>query len=265
MADRKTISYDEANAGWTSLHSYTPEWTTRLGTKFYTFYQGELYEHDAGSRTRFYGSTDQADITFSVNQSPSENKIFKNIVLEGTSAWETNVNTNMESGIIEAGEYETKEGFRYGYIRQSGGRLTSSELGVIGVGPVVEVIDDASPSQTEFRFAEDVSTNIITSGVDHLYISTSLGSKFVGIINDVVAHPDYGNTRDVIHIVETPSEDNVPQSFLPSVGDFAFVAKDVSAESRGIRGYHMRVKLTLEDGGYAELFSVGSEAVKSFM
>lgn len=265
MADKKTISYDEGNDGWTSFHSYTPEWTTRLGTKFYTFYEGELFEHDTGGRTRFYGTTDEANITFNVNESPSENKIFKNLILEGSSAWETYVTTNLESGTIEVDEYETKEGFRYGYIRQNGGRLTSSELGVIGIGPVVEVIDDASPSNTEFRLAEDVSSNIITSGVDHLYMNTNEGVEFVGVINNVTAHPDYGNARDVIHILETPNEEAVPPSFLPAVGTYIFATKDVSAESRGIRGYYMRVQLRLEDGGYAELFSVGSEAVKSFM
>tara|TARA_R100001126_G_scaffold102005_2_gene84391 strand:+ start:3732 stop:4529 length:798 start_codon:yes stop_codon:yes gene_type:complete len=265
MADRKTVTYDEANGGWTSFHSYTPEWMTRLGTQFYTFYQGELYLHESGGRTSFYGSTDGCDITFNVNQDPSDNKIFKNIVLEGTASFETTVNTNMESGTIEEDEYESKEGFRYGYIRQEGSRLFNSELSVIGVGPLQEIIDDASPSNTEFRFSEDVDSNILSSGTDYLYFNDGNFSRFVGIINDITGHPDYGNSRDVIHIVETPNEENNPPSFLPSTGSFCFVSKDTSAESRGIRGYYMRVKLVSDSGGYVELFSVGTEAVKSFM
>lgn len=260
MADRKTISYDEGNGGWTSFHSYTPEWTTRLGTKFYTFFGGELYEHDNGSTSRFYETTDEVSITFSVNEEPSSNKIFKNISLEGTASWETSVNTNLESGTIETSEYETKEGFRYGYIRQNGSRLSFSELTIVGIAPLVEAV-----SSTEFRFAEDVSTSILTSQADHLYFNNSSGTYFVGIINNVTAHADYGNTRDVIHVVDPPSASAVPPSFSPSVGDFCFAAKDVSSESRGIRGYYASVKLTLNNGGYAELFSVGTEAVKSFM
>ena len=32
-----TITFDELNNGWTSFHSYEPDWMTRLGNRFYTF------------------------------------------------------------------------------------------------------------------------------------------------------------------------------------------------------------------------------------
>ena len=40
-----TITYDEINKGWTSFHSYEPEWMERLGNRFYTFKNGNVYIH----------------------------------------------------------------------------------------------------------------------------------------------------------------------------------------------------------------------------
>mgnify|MGYP003137425013 CR=1 FL=1 len=266
MADRKTVTFDEGNKGWTSFHSYTPEWMTRLGTKFYTFSGGELYEHDATSvRGRFYGSSDPCDLTFNVNQEPSTNKIFKNISLETNSTeWDLTITTNMESGEIEKEMFIDKEGFKYGYIRQLGSRLDFNELRIIGIGNLQEIIDDASPTETEFRFSEDVPTSIGGSQNDYLYFNSGQ-TRLVGIVNDVTAHPDYGNTRDVIHIVETQNEENIPQTFFPSVGNYMFVARDPSPESRGIRGYFAQVRIENDSRGGVELFSVGTESVQSFM
>ena len=49
-----TITFDELNKGWTSFHSYEPDWMTRLGNRFYTFSGGNLYIHDDWARTSFY-------------------------------------------------------------------------------------------------------------------------------------------------------------------------------------------------------------------
>ena len=114
MADRKTVTYDEGVGGWTSFHSYTPEWMTRVGTKFYTFDSGDLYEHDTNiQRGRFYNSNRGCDITFSVNKSPSDVKLFKNLILEGTTTgWSATLSTDMESGSISETQFEEYESYR---------------------------------------------------------------------------------------------------------------------------------------------------------
>ena len=101
-SNRKTITYDEVYSSWTSFHSFTPEWMERLGTNFYTFKNGEIYLHDdSETRTNFYGITYGCDITYSSNKSPSETKLFKNIILETNSDnWFATVDSELESGEI---------------------------------------------------------------------------------------------------------------------------------------------------------------------
>ena len=41
-----TITYDEINKCWTSFHSYEPELMERLGNRFYTFKNGNVYIHE---------------------------------------------------------------------------------------------------------------------------------------------------------------------------------------------------------------------------
>ena len=61
-----TITYDEINKGWTSFHSYEPEWMDRLGNNFYSFKNGNIYLHDSNStRTEFYGEAYGCNVTVS--------------------------------------------------------------------------------------------------------------------------------------------------------------------------------------------------------
>lgn len=255
MPDKKTISYDEGNGGWTSFHSYTPEWMTRLGTKFYTFKGGNLYEHDTGSRTRFYDENDGCSITLSVNQSPSEVKLFKNVTLETNSAvWSASLATDLETGTIAEDQFEEFESFYSTYIRQGGSRLNFNELSIVGIGNLVEIIDT-----TSYRFANDASVQILISGTDNLYFNSG-GTKLVGTVTSITGDADTTLTRDVVNINTAP---NGVTTFDPSVGNFMFVAKDISSESRGIRGYYCSITLSNDSTAPVELFSVGSEAVKS--
>ena len=259
MPDKKTITYDEGVSGWTSFHSYTPEWMTRVGTKFYTFDSGNLYEHDSNSqRTRFYNNTDGCEITLSVNKSPSDVKLFKNLILETSQQnWSAVLSTDMESGSISETQFEAYESYRSGYIRQSGSRLNFNELTIVGIGQLVEIV-----SSTRYRFNLDVSNQILTSGVDNLYFNSGQ-TRLVGTINDILDNDATDTlTRDVVQITSAPDNSS---TFSPSVGNFMFVAKDPSPESRGIRGYYCSVTLSNNSTGNAELFSVGSEAVKSYL
>tara|TARA_B100000287_G_scaffold428045_1_gene478770 strand:- start:1468 stop:2247 length:780 start_codon:yes stop_codon:yes gene_type:complete len=259
MPDKKTITFDEGVGGWTSFHSYTPEWMTRVGTKFYTFKNGDLYEHDNGSRTKFYGgSTAGCTITLSVNESPSDVKLFKSLILETTDGnWTADLYTDMESGTINENNLEEYESYYSAYIRQSGSNLNFNELSIIGVGALEEVV-----TTTRFRVANDVSTQILTSGTDSLYFNDGQ-TKLVGTVNNILDNDETDSlTRDVIQVSSAP--DGV-STFTPGVGNFMFVGKQISPESRGIRGYYCSITLTSGSTGVTELFSVGTEAVKSYL
>jgi hypothetical protein len=257
MPDKKTITYDEGNKGWTSFHSYTPEWMTRLGTKFYTFKAGELYEHDSGTRSNFYGSPDGCTVTLSVNKAPSDVKLFKNLILETNSGvWSASMSTDLETGSIANNQFNEFESYFSTYIRQGGSRLNFNELTIVGIGNLVEIVDT-----TSYRFANDATEQILTSGTDNLYFNSG-STKLVGTITSITGDTDTTLTRDVVNINAAP---NGVTTFSPSVGNFMFVAKDISSESRGIRGYYCSITLSNSSSGVVELFSVGSETVKSYL
>ena len=260
MSLRKTVTYDERNNGWTSFHSWTPEWMTRIGTRFFTFSGGELYEHHIGSvaRTTFYGVGYGVDITFVANESPGEVKIFKNLTLETASDnWSALLTTDLEIGTIDEGKFEEIESYYSTYIRQSGagsidGRLNFNELSVIGIANVVEKI-----SATRYRFAYSISANANVG--DYLYFNSGV-TRLVGTISAFESDEDSGVTRDIVVVSAVP--DGVT-TFEGSVGNFMFVGKDISSESRGIRGYYCQIKLTNDSPSTYELYCAATEAVKS--
>jgi|TARA_R100000482_G_C5110545_1_gene140324 hypothetical protein len=261
MSLRKTVTYDERNNGWTSFHSWTPEWMARIGTRFFTFKGGELYEHhvDTVARTTFYGVGYGVDITFVANESPGEVKLFKNLTLETESNnWAAVLTTDLESGLIDEGKFERFESYYSTYIRQNGagsidGRLNFNELSVIGIGNLAEKIN-----AKRYRFANSISSNANVG--DFLYLNGTSGTQLVGEIQLFTSDASSGVIRDTVQVLQTP---NNSTTFEASVGEYMFVGKDLSAESRGIRGYYCQIKLTNDNPNAYELYCASTEAVKS--
>lgn len=76
-----TITFSEASNGWTSRWTYRPEWMIGLNSTFYSFKNGNLYQHDTNTtRTQFYDQpvNDPNFYGFSIetiiNDSPVETK-----------------------------------------------------------------------------------------------------------------------------------------------------------------------------------------------
>jgi len=249
-----TITYDEINKGWTSFHSYEPEWMERLGNRFYTFKNGNVYIHeDNETRTNFYGTNYGCSVTVSVNKEPSTVKVFKTIGLESNNTnWYATLNSELESGKIGSSsnlKFEDKEGVKYGYIRRhSSSVLDFNELSIIGLGNLQSI-----PSTNNYRFTSDIPNQITANNVDGvggdaLYFNNGT-SLIIGGIDSID-----GNT------ITTTISTNTP-----SVNDFCFVAKNPSSESFGLRGYHSTIKLVNQFTGFVELYSVNSEVMKSYM
>ena len=55
-----------------------------------------------------------------------------------------------------------------------------------------------------------------------------------------------------------------PVVIAPNPTDFLFASKDSVAESYGLRGYYMSVKMTNNSTSRVELFSFASETIKSY-
>jgi len=84
----KTVAFDESVLGWTSFFSYQPTYITSLVSKFYSFYNGKIYQHNLGNYGTFYGVTSDSNVTVVLNSKPSVVKNFKTVNYEGAMGWE---------------------------------------------------------------------------------------------------------------------------------------------------------------------------------
>lgn len=88
-----TTSFDESAKGWTSLFDYQPNQILSLNNNYYTANKGKLYQHyilEPSSTTRsvFYGTPYDSNVTIVFNGNPSMIKNFQTINYEGSSGWE---------------------------------------------------------------------------------------------------------------------------------------------------------------------------------
>jgi len=117
----KTVSFDENTKGITSFHSYIPDWIASLNNRMYTIKEGQLNRHNDESvdRNNFYGTPYSSIISTVFNENPSDDKIFKTVILEGNKPWKATLSTNYTNGIINLSEFEQKESRYFAYIRKN--------------------------------------------------------------------------------------------------------------------------------------------------
>jgi hypothetical protein len=60
-------------------------------------------------RNNFYGVQYGSKITTVINEANSEDKIFKNIVLEGNKPWNVVIKTNLAESSIASSEFNARE------------------------------------------------------------------------------------------------------------------------------------------------------------
>jgi hypothetical protein len=85
-----TLSFDEDSIGWTSRFSYIPELGGSLRNNFYTFKEGNIWEHYSTivNKGQFYNIIYPSTVTVVFNESASEVKNFSTLNYEGGIGWE---------------------------------------------------------------------------------------------------------------------------------------------------------------------------------
>ena len=103
-----TVCFSEGVNGWVSRKSFIPENGVSLNNSFYSYNEGEIWEHDslAVFHNNFYGEQYISSVDFIINDNPSVIKKFKTLGYEGTSGWkaktiETDQVTGKEASFIE--------------------------------------------------------------------------------------------------------------------------------------------------------------------
>jgi len=88
IQNASTFAFHEPSNRWVEGYDFVPELMTRFGDSFFTFLNGQMWEHEtnpvAGS---FYGTKYPSTITFIINSEYDRDKIFYNIRLDAKGNW----------------------------------------------------------------------------------------------------------------------------------------------------------------------------------
>lgn len=82
------LHYDYTNNRWKETFEWQPQWMATVGSDYFTFHNGDLYQHNiqSGSFNTVYGTQYPQRVIFAINEMPSAVKDLMNIVLEGNGA-----------------------------------------------------------------------------------------------------------------------------------------------------------------------------------
>ena len=245
-----TLSYSPAVKGWPSFYSFIPEYTQGMNNYLYTFNNGQLYRHNTNAlRNNFYGVQYNTTIKSVFNKGPLENKLFKTLILESDAAWSATLATDLpQVGSIADTYFEKKEGNYFAFIR-----FLETDINLLmryanGIANVTTV-DAATPAATTLTFASSVNIGSIISIGDMVYYGStpSLGGVVTALNGQVIT-------------IDT----TIAGASAPSNSDFILYVKNTVAESHGVMGHYCEYELTNTSTSKVELFSVGSESMKSF-
>jgi hypothetical protein len=243
-----TLTFDELVKGWTSFHSFLPDFMTGVNNKFFSFKGGDLYLHNSDNvpRNTFYGVQYPSRVSVMVNESPSDIKELQAISLEGNSSWEALISayvSNVDDAIvssIKAVEFIKKEGIWFGYARRNESDVHFDSKSTYGIGEVTDISG---------------TTITINGGSKSLtFGDTILIGNDLSTVGTVISH----NTSSGVTTIVVSSVGSLV------VGNFVFGMKSSRIEGGNLRGYTMRVDLENTSDTKLELFAVNAEVIKSY-
>ena len=250
-------SFKESVDGWNTTLSYVPEAGVSLNNEYYTFKNGELYEHSNQTRSNFYGTQFNSTVTPIFNDAPTSIKNFKTLSYEGDEGWTADVTTNMQDG--EVTSWKKKESLYFNFIKGKTTTLANidtEEFSTQGLGEAGAVT----------RNGDDVTIGIVGGINSSLQANTLTPPGGETAAPDIIYYMD-GNTIVKLGSCKTINENSIvvsaPQTgglpANPGSGDFVLFGKDTEVNTSGLLGYQATVKMTTTSSAKKELFAVNSE------
>jgi len=237
----ETITYSENSEGWTSFHSWKPDWMAKLNNRFFSIKDGQLWMHNDETnsvRNNFYGVQYPSIVKTVINEANSEDKIFKTLVLEGNAAWDATLETNLASSTISDTEFHPRESRWFAHTRQNESTTDLHGLAVQGLGDIV------SSTGLTVTFAN--APQMVNIG-DELYQSSLGVEQLIGTIVSIA-----GGVVTVNAITTAAVN-----------GLFAYAKKPARTDGSALRGYYALVTLQNDKTSYVELFAVSSNIIRS--
>jgi len=241
MAEQ-TITYSTGEDSWTSFWSYIPDWMIGMNNNFYSWRNGSLYKHNTNNtRNRFYGVNYPSTITTIFNDEPFSPKVFKTVSMYSTDTWDVEVETDLNTGIIDKSWFKPKEGHWFAFIRRNDNEIDLKATSTQGIGALT------SYASLTLTFNFNIGSNV--SQGDKIYRISNTGTLV--LIGTVASHTPVSITL-------------VSAAVTPVPGDKIVYVKNSTAESYGPRGYYMQTKLTNQNTDYVGLFHINTNSFLSF-
>jgi hypothetical protein len=196
--EKRTITFDEKVKGWTSFHSFNPDFMQGMNNSFYSFKDGDLYVHNSDNvpRNTFYGAQYPSKISMMVNDSPSDIKELQAVSLEGNTSWEalitayiSGIEDNMKSSIKEI-EFIKKEGIWYAYARRNESTLSFDSKSTYGIGVVTSIVGNVV--KVNGGNATITSGDLIIRGSDLAPIGDIVVTSTTGNVTTMTINPVTG-------------------------------------------------------------------------
>ena len=252
-ANTESVAFKEKVNGWSSTMSYAPEAGISLNNEYYSFKDGEMWEHSNETRSNFYGAQFNSTVTPIINDAPTSVKNFKTLSYEGTAGWTAEIKTDQQDGAVT--NWQKREGSFYNFIKgiastwdydTQKGTLDTQETSVQGIGTILTFVDAAGKFTITIEGAINDSLQIIPS--DKIYYLNVTDNKIeeVGACTAIV-----GPVLTITPVGALNTD--------PSNGDFLFFAKDNVVNTSGIIGYFAETKMITTDSTKEELFAVNAE------
>ena len=263
-----TLSYSPSSNGWTSFHSFYPDWMANLNNDLYTFKDGKVWKHNTNElRNNYYGVQYNSTIRTTINDYPDTPKMFKTISMKGSSLgeWYANVNSDLGSGFVPVSGFEKKEGNWYAYIRRYDGDIDTKFLSTKGIGKIVSTSVVTPGVSHNVIFNGDITSKLTAKSASHdngdLLYTIEDPRLFVGQVNTVTYSS--GTNLTTVNVVKFPVATG-PNLVVRAPLSFVAAAKSSTAESYGLRGVFMDVQMTNISTDHTELFNISSEIFKSY-
>jgi len=270
----KTISYSEYVEGWTSFWSYVPDWMIHVNNSMYSFKNGDLYLHNDESvsynRTTFYGVKYGCMVRTIFNEDPISIKMYKTVSLNGTDAWDTSLQTDLQAGAIDSSWYSLKEGQLFSFIRNYD-LITSNPNAITNISQIdgrsiyiqgVGVTAASAVANQVSILGQGIDTQPNINNGDYIYAmasSLSNPSQLSGAMTYI------GRAIDFIPgILFGYGVLNFQTNISAPAGVHLVCVKNTISESYGLRGYFMDITLTNDNSEFIELFDVQASVFKSF-
>jgi len=239
-------SFKEGVDGWSTRLSYAPEFAISLNNDYYSFKDGEIWEHTNNTRANFFGVQENTTVTTIFNDAPTSVKNFKTLSYEGDAGWTASITTNKQSGSVST--WKEREGIYFNYIKGEAttlGNIDTSEFSVQGIADVDYVVDGVGYYDLSFTSAINTSLQV----GDAIYFVDASASNALKLLGDVLS----------ITGLTVRAEWDGTAANEPEDGDFILFAKDGNVNTSGLIGYYAEAELTSAGGTKKELFAVNSE------